>query len=144
MINSRSLIIVQLNQEASFDQIILNKKLIELSNNYLFYENNQKLTQCKVLQKGNSYIQFRPSLKGGVEDRIIALMPDDDHILKEIPVPIPRKKEFFQKSIKYEVEDQIFGNFDFKKILCLANARFIPHEKEDSDHFRSIIELNDF
>jgi hypothetical protein len=97
MINSKSLIIVQLNQEASFDQILLHKKLIELSNNYLFYENNQKITRCKVVQKGNHYIQFRSSLKRGIGGRIIVFMSVGDQILKEIPVSISRKKEFFKR-----------------------------------------------
>jgi hypothetical protein len=65
MFKNKSLMIVQLNQDTSFDQILSHQKLTELSDNYIFYENNRKLTRCKILQKGNHYIQFRTSLKGG-------------------------------------------------------------------------------
>jgi hypothetical protein len=56
---------MQLNQETSFNQILSHKKLMDLSDNYFFYENNRKLARCKILQKGNHYILFRTSLQGG-------------------------------------------------------------------------------
>jgi hypothetical protein len=120
---------VHLNQDESFDQILSHKKLIKLSDNYFFYKNNRKFTRCKILQKGNHYIQFRTSFKVGTEDRIVVLM-SAVMFLKEIPVPIPTKKEFFEKRIKSEVEDQIFGSFDIEKIMCAQVSRFISYDYE--------------
>jgi hypothetical protein len=80
MFKSKSLIIVHLNQETSFDQILFHKKLTKLLDNYFSYENNRKLTQCKVLQTGNYHIHFRSKFKGKMAFRIIVLMSNNNHI----------------------------------------------------------------
>jgi hypothetical protein len=78
-----------------------------------------------------------------MEDRIICLMSDGDNILKEITVSIPQKKDFFEKNLNNNVESQIFGKFNIKKIICHPNTHFISHEYEGFDHFRRIIEYSD-
>jgi hypothetical protein len=42
---NKSLIIIQLKQKTSFDQIMTHEEVKKLSSIYSFYENNQKLTK---------------------------------------------------------------------------------------------------
>jgi hypothetical protein len=45
----KSLIIAQLNQDTSFNQIMSHKKMNELSNSYIFYESNRALNQRGII-----------------------------------------------------------------------------------------------
>jgi hypothetical protein len=67
ILENKYLIIIQLKQEASINQIMNHEKMKGLSIIYSFYQNNQKLTKNKILLKGNHYIHFKGSLKGGME-----------------------------------------------------------------------------
>jgi hypothetical protein len=79
-----------------------------------------------------------------MEDRIVVLMSNGDHILKEIHVHTPQNREYFEKNIKSSVEGQNFGSFGIKKIICPADARFTPYEYEDFSHYRFLIEVHDY
>jgi hypothetical protein len=58
ILRNKSLLIIQLKQEISFNQIMTHEKIKELSSIYSFYENNQKLTKKQSIVEGKSLHTF--------------------------------------------------------------------------------------
>jgi hypothetical protein len=64
-LSGKSMLIIQIEKEVYFIDIVKLKKLSMLSNGYCFYERNKKLKENHQLKKGIHYIQYRCTLKGG-------------------------------------------------------------------------------
>jgi hypothetical protein len=58
VLQNKSLVIIQVNQETLFKQLLIQEKMKELASNYTFYENSQKLTENKILSNGESLYTF--------------------------------------------------------------------------------------
>jgi hypothetical protein len=141
ILQNKSLIIIQLKQETLFNQILIHEKMEKLADIYSFYVNNQMLSKNKILSKGNHFIHFKGSLKGGMEPvRIFVYLSTSDQNLKEIPVESPEDGKYFEHDIKRYIEGFIMGSFNIRRIACPTNTRFIPTEEEGLDHIRKIIE----
>jgi hypothetical protein len=69
------------------------------------------------MSKGNHYILFKGTLKGGMDERIFVYLSTSDQILKEIPVRSTDEAKFFERWIKSGVEEYIIGSFDIKRII---------------------------
>jgi hypothetical protein len=67
------MLIIQIEKEVYFMDIKKLKKLSMLSKDYCFYERNKKLKDNHKLKKGIHYIQYRCSLKGGLNTAIIII-----------------------------------------------------------------------
>jgi hypothetical protein len=141
---NKFLIIIQLKQKTSFDQIMTHEEVKKLSSIYSFYENNQKLTKDTLMSKGNHYIHFKGTLKGRMNERDFVYLSTCDQILKEIPVRSPDEVKFFECWIKSGVEGYVMRSFVIKRIICPTNTRFISTKEEGFDHFRNIIETRDY
>jgi hypothetical protein len=56
----------------------------EVASSYTFFENNQRLTESSFLTKGNHFVHFKGSLKGGMwePERIFVYLSTADEIIK--------------------------------------------------------------
>jgi hypothetical protein len=80
------------------------------------------------MSKGNHYIHFKGTLKGGMDERVRS----------------PDEAKFFECWIKSGVEGYVMRSFDIKRIICPTNTRFISTKEEGFDHFRNIVETRDY
>jgi hypothetical protein len=80
------------------------------------------------------------------EDKINVYSSDGDHIIKVTSFTMPERKmnlKQFENYSKNEVEGQVIGSFNVKRILCEPNKRFMPNEFEGFENLRNIIDDND-
>jgi hypothetical protein len=145
VLQNKSLVIIQINQETSFKQILTQEKLKEFPSNYVFFENNQRLTENNILSRGNHYVHFKGNLKGEMKPiRIFTYLSTAEEILKEVWAESPDNPKYLEEDIKRSVEGFIMGSFDIKRILCPSDTRLKYSEEERFDHIRDIIERNDY
>jgi hypothetical protein len=83
IIRRKFLVIIQIKEESYFRDIKKLKELSVLSKGYRYYEGDKILKENQMLKKGNHIIQYRGTLKGGL-NRTIVLIKDT-----QIQIDIP-------------------------------------------------------